>query len=241
MRNLLLGLVCASSLLGGTAQAATNDIIELGVGIRYLFDSGFYKADNKDVDYDTDVFPLVGDQAMGFGLNTALGHRFDSRKGPFEVLIKYNYSTSPADDKSVDFTTSAGSFTANVEGSLDQHDLLLAFRLPATLMPLPVLNSKYLYYDLGMGVSTLSYDYELKSLGVTLAEGTTTRSGLAFNLGVGARIPLSETWTFKAGADVVLSKIQDIEDNTGAVIHYAPKAHGMRLQVGLVHYFESLF
>lgn len=240
MRNLLLGLVCAGGLLGGTARAATNDIIELNLGVRYLFDSGFYKADNEDVDYDTDVFQLVGDQALGFGAGVSIGHRFDSRKGPYEVLLRYTYNTSPEDKGTVTVNTDLGTFPLDLKGSLDQHDAMLVARLPSTLMPLPILNDKHLYYDLGMGVSTLSYDYEYDVLGSTYA-GTKTRSGTAFLAGVGFRLPLNETWTFRAGADFVFSKIQDVKDGSGNVIHYAPNAHGARLQVGLVHYFESLF
>jgi hypothetical protein len=229
-------------LLGGTAQAKNQDLVELGIGVRYLFDSGFYKADNKDVNYDSDTFPLVGDQALGFGAKVAIGHEFDSVKGPWDVLLKYNYSTSPEDNRNgVTRVTDSGMITEDLTGQLDQHDLLLVFRLPGTFMPLPLLNNQHLYYDLGMGVSTLSYDYTYKLAGVETETSVRTRSGLAYNVGIGYRLPLNETWTLNAGADLVFSKIQDINDASGTLSHYSPGAHGMRLQVGLVHYFESLF
>ena len=87
-----------------------------------------------------------------------------------------------------------------------------------------------------MGVTTLSYEY-----GVTDLTAERVRTGLAFNVGMGCRIPLNETWTFRAGADLIFSKVQDIEDGAGNLVHEAPSAHGVRLQAGLVHYFESWF
>jgi hypothetical protein len=236
MRTLLLGLVCTGGLLAGTAQAASNDILELNLGVRYLLSSGYFAADNEDVNYATDVFKLVGDQAMGFGLGAALGHRFDSRQGPWEVLVKYNFSTTPEDEGIRTYPMGNVNVTTNLKGQLDQHDVLLTARFPGNFMPIPVLNHEILYYDLGMGVTTLSYEY-----GVTDLTAERTRSGLAFNVGMGCRIPLSETWTFRAGADLIFSKLQDIEDGSGALISEAPSASGLRLQAALVHYFESRF
>jgi hypothetical protein len=236
MRTLLLGLVCTGGLLAGTAQAASNDILELNLGVRYLFTSGYFAADNEDVNYATDVFPLVGDQAMGFGLGAALGHRFDSRQGPWEVLIKYNFSTTPEDEAVRTYPVGNVNVTTNLKGQLDQHDVLLTARFPGNFMPIPILNHEILYYDLGMGVTTLSYEY-----GVTDLTAERVRTGLAFNVGMGCRIPLNETWTFRAGADLIFSKVQDIEDGAGNLVHEAPSAHGVRLQAGLVHYFESWF
>lgn len=236
MRTLLLGLVCTGGLLAGTAQAAPNDILELNLGVRYLFTSGYFAADNEDVNYATDVFPLVGDQAMGFGLGAALGHRFDSRQGPWEVLVKYNFSTTPEDEGVRTYPVGNVNVTTNLKGQLDQHDVLLTARFPGNFMPIPILNHEILYYDLGVGVTTLSYEY-----GVTDLTAETTRSGMAFNVGMGCRIPLSETWTFRAGADLIFGKIQDIEDGAGNLVHEAPNAHGVRLQAALVHYFESRF
>lgn len=237
MRTLLLGLVCTGGLLAGTAQAASNDILELNLGVRYLFTSGYFAADNEDVNYATDVFPLVGDQSLGFGLGAALGHRFDSRQGPWEVLVKYNFSTTPEDEGVRTWTV--GNIVippTNLKGQLDQHDVLLTARFPGNFMPIPILNHEILYYDLGVGVTTLSYEY-----GTTDLTAETTRSGMAFNVGMGCRIPLSETWSFRAGADLIFSKIQDIEDGAGNLVHEAPNAHGVRLQAALVHYFESRF
>lgn len=233
MRTLLLGLVCTGGLLAGTAQAASNDILELNLGVRYLFTSGYFAADNEDVNYATDVFRLVGDQSMGFGLGVALGHRFDSRQGPWEVLVKYNFSTSPEDEGVPTYPVGN---TVSWKGQLDQHDVLLTARFPGNFMPIPVLNHEILYYDLGMGVTTLNYEF-----GVTDLTAEKVRSGLAFNVGMGCRIPLSETWTFRAGADLIFSKVQDIEDGAGNLVHEAPSAHGVRLQAALVHYFESRF
>jgi len=245
MRTLLLGLVCTGGLLAGTAQAASNDILELNLGVRYLFTSGYFAADNEDVNYATDVFPLVGDQAMGFGLGAALGHRFDSRQGPWEVLVKYNFSTTPEDEGVRTYPVGNVNLSTIRMGQLDQHDVLLTARFPGNFMPIPLLNHEILYYDLGMGVTTLSYEH---TVAIFTPAGTTpevtgarTRTGLAFNVGMGCRIPLNETWTFRAGADLIFGKIQDIEDGAGNLVHEAPSAHGVRLQAALVHYFESRF
>jgi len=242
MRTLLLGLVCTGGLLAGTAQAASNDILELNLGLRYLFSSGYYAADNEDVNYASDVFKLVGDQSLGFGLGAALGHRFDSRQGPWEVLVKYNFSTTPEDEGVRSWTVNNYVILpTNIKGQLDQHDVLLTARFPGNFMPIPILNHDIFYYDLGMGVTTLSYEVEGRRAGVLVLAEERTRSGMAFNVGMGCRIPLNETWTFRAGADLIFSKIQDIEDGSGNLVHEAPGAHGLRLQAALVHYFESRF
>lgn len=236
MRNLLLALVGVAGLACTSVQAANNDLAEVGVGVRYLFDSGVFGGDNPDVKHDTDFMPIAGDQAMGLGLNAAIGHRFDSHRGPYEVLLKYYYSTSSEADIS---TT-----TADVVGSLDQHDLVMAFRLPGEMMPLPILNWNRLYYDLGMGVTTLSYDFERSTTGISgsVSEASRrTRTGLAYNVGVGFRQPLSENLHFNVRADFILGQIQDVQDASGAVVHPGLNAHGARLQLGLVHYFKALF
>jgi hypothetical protein len=236
MRNLLIALVGVAGLACTTAQAANRDVAELGLGVRYLFDSGVFSGDNPDVKHATDFMPITGDQAMGLGVNAAIGHRFDSHRGPYEVLLKYYYSTSSEAE--------LNSATADVIGNLDQHDLVLAFRLPGEMMPLPVLNWNRLYYDLGMGVTTLSYDFERQTSGVsgTVNEATRrTRSGLAYNVGVGFRQELSENLLFNVRADFILGQIQDVQDANGAVVHPGLNAHGARLQVGLVHYFKALF
>lgn len=239
MRNLLFALIGAGSLACGTVLAADNDLVEVGIGARLLFDGNTFTADNPAVNYSSDVFPIVGDQAFGLDLNVALGHRFSTRRGPYEVLLKYYYSMGSEDEG----TVAVGAVTTDIVGTLDQHDFLLAFRLPGELMPIPILNYERLYYDLGMGVTTLSYDYEATNAatGVVTASSRRTRSGLAFNVGAGWRQPLSDNWALSLRADFILGKIQDVENNNGAVIHAAPDAHGLRLQLGVVRYFEALF
>jgi hypothetical protein len=237
MRNLLIALVGVAGLACTTAQAANKDVAEVGLGVRYLFDSGVFGGDNPDVNHVGDFMPITGDQAMGLGLNAAIGHRFDSHRGPYEVLLKYYYSTSSEAELS--------SPAVDITGSLDQHDLIMAFRLPGEMMPLPVLNWNRLYYDLGMGVTTLSYDFERHTTGlsgVAIHEATRrTRSGLAYNVGVGFRQELSENLLFNVRADFILGQIQDVQDASGAVVHPGLNAHGARLQLGLVHYFKALF
>lgn len=237
MRNLLFALVGVAGIACNTAQAANNDMAEVGLGVRYLFDSGVFAGDNPDINPETDFMPISGDQAIGLGVNAAIGHRFDSHRGPYEVLLKYYYSTS----SEADLSTPA----VDVIGSLDQHDLLLAFRLPGEMMPLPILNWNRLYYDLGMGVTTLSYDFERHTTGLSGAaidEVTRrTRSGLAYNMGVGFRQELSENLLFNVRADFVFGQIQDVQDAAGMVVHPGLNAHGARLQLGLVHYFKALF
>jgi hypothetical protein len=241
MRTLLLALFCAGGL-AGAAAAANNDLVELGVGARLLFNADVYAADNPGVDYATDVFPIVGDEAFGLGLNVALGHRFDSRRGPYEVLVKYYYSTGSEDSgtRAVGGSTPA---TYDIVGTLDQHDLLMSFRLPGELMPVPVLNYHDFYYDLGMGVTTLSYKFDRSNAttGALLESSRRTRSGLAFNVGAGWRHALSENTALTLRADFVLGKIQDVKDASGQVVQLSPNAHGARFQLGLVRYFRSLF
>jgi Outer membrane protein beta-barrel domain len=247
MRNLLLAIFCAGSFACATAQAANNDLVELGLGARLLFNSDVYAADNPGVNYGTDVFPIAGDEAFGIGFQGAIGHRFDSRRGPYEVLVKYIYSTSADDGRTV--SVDATTLTSQIyEGALDQHDLILAFRLPGALMPLPILNWNQLYYDLGLGVTTLSYDYTHQQLvmGIppvlTTREATRrTRTGLAFNLGAGWRHELSENTSVTLRADFIMGKIQDVKNAEGQVVQTAPNVHGARFQVGLVRYFHSLF
>ncbi len=236
MRKLLMGLFCAVSLLATSAMAKSNDIVELGLGLRMLFNSDIYSADNVDVDYANDTYPIAGDQAMGFGLNAALGHRFDGRKGPYEVLVKYSWSTSSEDSGSRNFTRN-GIVETGVTGTLSKTDVLFAFRLPSSLMPIPYLNHPNLYYDMGLGFTTLSYDYELSSGFAS----TIDRTGPAFNLGVGYRHELSEDWDLTARADFIFSSIQDIENAAGELVHDSPDANSLHLQIGLVRYFESLF
>jgi hypothetical protein len=242
MRKSLLVLFCAGSLAGTAAQAANNDILELGLGARLLFDSDTYGADNPNVDYATDVFPIIGDQALGIGIHAALGHRFDSRRGPYEVLLKYYYSIGNEEEGTYDLTGPSGDTTYYIVGRLDQHDVLLAFRLPGTMMPLPILDWEKLYYDLGLGVTTLSYEFaQVNTTTLATYETPRTRSGLAYNFGMGWRHELSEEWTFSLRADFVLGKIQDIESASGRVVRAAPDAHGARLQVSMVRYFRTLF
>ena len=239
MRNLLLALFCAGSFACATAQAANNDLVEFGLGARLLFDSNTYAANNPAVNYDTDVFPIVGDQAFGFGFNAAIGHRYNSRRGPYEVLIKYIYSTSPKDKGTATVTVDGlGEIDVDMEGSLNQHDLLLTFRLPGELMPLPILNWNQLYYDLGMGVSTLSYTFDVVG---GSSDSDVVRSGLAYNFGVGWRHEFDENTALTLRTDFVLGKIQDIKDASGQLVHAAPGTNGARLEVGLVRYFKALF
>jgi hypothetical protein len=241
MRNLLLALVCAGSLACGAAHAANNDVFELGLGARLLFDSDVYKADNPGVNYDTDFFRIVGDQAFGIGFDAALGHRFDSRRGPWEMLVKYNYSTSAEDTGVASVPSGAGNLTVDITGKLDQHDLFFTFRLPGDFLPIPLLDSKGFYYDLGLGVTTLSYDHHYDYLGTTIYSSRRTRTGMAYNLGLGWRHDLNENTQLTLRGDVVMGKIQDVEDASGGLVHASPKAHGLRAQVGLIRYFKTPF
>lgn len=241
MRNLLLALVCAGSLACGAAYAANNDVLELGLGARMLFDSDTYTSKNPDVNYESDAFPIMGDQAFGIGATVAVGHRFNSRRGPWEFLVKYIYSTSAEDNGVVTLPSASGDIDVDLAGKLDEHDLFITFRMPSSLVPVPILNYKDFYYDLGLGVTTLSYDYSYEYLGTEIYQTTRTRSGLAYNLGMGWKHEIAEDWALNLRADFVISKIQDIEDASGAVVHASPNAHGARLQVGLVHYFKALF
>lgn len=245
MRSLLLGL-CFVGTLAGSAAAANNDIVELGLGIRYLFDSDFYAADNPGVNYGTDTFPFAGDHAMGFGVHAALGHRFDSRRGPWDLLIKYYYTMGAEADETVNVPVGQSTIAENIVSSLDQHDLLFAVRMRGDngLIPVPVLNSPSLTYDLGIGVTTLSYamDVSLPGSPATLIESTTrTRSGLAFNFGLGWEHELSETLKLQVRGDFIFSKIQNVEDADGNVVHYSPNAHSAKLMIGVSKSFDARF
>lgn len=247
MRSLLLGL-CFVGALAGSAAAVNNDIVELGLGVRYLFDSDYYAADNPGVNYNSDFFPLAGDHALGLGLYGAIGHRFDSRKGPWEFLIKYYY-TRGFEDADVPFTMVSGQSTVNLQSTarLDQHDLLFTFRLPggSDLIPVPLLSSPSLYYDLGFGVSTLAYDYELSSVvggvSVPVASSVRTRSGMAVNFGMGWRHELSETLELNLRGDLIFSSIQNVEDADGKLVHFSPNAHNIKLAIGLTKRFDARF
>jgi len=245
MRSLLLGLCCAGALASGAAAAVNvnNDVAELGLGIRYLFDSDFFAADNPGVNYATDTFPLVGDQAMGFGVYAALGHRFDGRRGPYEVLLKYYYTMASEDEGAVSFVDNGQVQNQTIVGRLDQHDLILAFRLPGQLLPVPLLNSPSLRYDLGLGVTTLAYDMERSSTatGTVLESTVRTRSGLAFNAGVAWTHELRDDLRLDIRADFILGAIQDVENADGDLLHYSPSASNLKLTVGLSKSFRSLF
>lgn len=239
MRHLLMGLFCAGSLLASSAMAKGNDIIELGLGLRMLFNADVYTADNADVDLSTDTFPIAGDHAMGPLLGVALGHQFQSRKGPWACLLKYNYSFG-AEEEVVNaanpFNRGFGAETS-VKGTLSKHDVLLVFRLPSSLSPLPLLDHPNLFYDLGIGASTLSYDYELSSGYASKS----ARTGLAGSFGIGYRHELNEEWDLTAKLDFLFSEIQDIENSSGDLVHDSHDANAMHFQIGVARSFESLF
>ena len=196
------------------------------------------------------TYPFAGNFQTGFGMNFAVGHRFDSRKGPYEILFKYNLTTSMADDGEFNYVDPYNPSTAQLvlnDGSVRLHELYAVVRFPSTLIPVDFMQIDNLYYDLGMGVGTLVYDYDRATWDVTTLSfvdeesRTITRSGLAFNLGVGYRHALSEDLYLTGRLDANFCQIQDIENTDGDLVHPSPETHNLSLSIGVVKYFSSLF
>ncbi len=246
MRKVLLGLLMSVLTIGSAALAANNDVIEFGLTGRYMLDGDTYGADNSGVDYASDTYPLAGDFQMNFGVNLALGHRFDSRKGPFEVLFKYNLTTSMNDVDNYLYVDQYDTVSRlENDGSIRLHEFFGVVRFPSSLVPVDFLQSDNLYYDLGLGVATLVYEYDQATWSnvafVNSQPHTITRSGLAFNVGVGYRLPLTETLSLNARVEASFSQIQDIENSDGDLVHKSPDTNNVGVSIGVTKYFHSLF
>ncbi len=254
----LLFVFAAGTALAGQAD---NSVLEVGLDFRAMLDGNIY-GDNSAVHYDSDTYPFTGDHTFGFGGYAAIGHRFNTKRSDYEFLLKYYFSTTAADLKSrYDLHLDDVSNPEEIrhDGLLREHDLFFTFRLPSTLLPYEFLQSNNLYVDLGAGVTTLVYDYSAESREVTVTypggspvytpvgefgdtvNHTITRSGLAFNVGLGYRTEFRRNYQFSLRLDFNIGRIQDIEDANGRILRASPNTNNVLLSVGLIKYFETLF
>lgn len=257
MRNLMIGLVLGGLCLAGSALATGNDIFEVSLGGRFMFDGDYY-SDSPAFDPVTSTYPLMGANQTGFGLGVAFGHHFQTKRGGFATLVKYNFATSPESDgvfytdaagDFVDTTTPvAGNISNSVTGTLSEHDLMLVFRMSSDLFPYDWMRNPNLFVDLGIGVTTLSYDYIMESQVVpvvgnptTTTERTITRSGLAYSAGLGYNFNLDEDLKLAIRGDMLFGQIQDIEDSAGRLVRSSPNTNQLQLNLVLTKYFNSLF
>jgi hypothetical protein len=242
MRKFLLGLFCAGLIGASPALATNNDIIELGVGLRYLFDGNTFAADNSAVNPELDTMPLAGDYSLGFGFHAACGHRFDSRRLPWEFRLRYDFYMAPKDSGLRTIGGISGvSETHLITGSLYEHDVFMSFRFH-DLLPIQF---DGLYYELGVGAVTLTYDYTRElfdGMSLTPIESKNkTRSGLGVLLGAGYLHDLGDDAYVSASAELVFSQIQDGKDASGGIVHASPNANGLHLRLTYGRYFTSLF
>jgi hypothetical protein len=254
-------LLLSAVLVVVVAQAVEkpHDIFEIGGNLAYRLDQGMYK-DNTAVSYSASngsVFPVMGDYKSDYGLNFGVGHMFSGHRADYGVIFKYYYrSSSEQDGLRLDSGMSASKEVVNW-GYLREHDLLMTFRISSLVFPYDFLHLENLYIDLGAGISTIVYDYKTSSRNVHLVnsdsyyigpgdvfgditEKKTTRSGPILNVGVGYNFPLHETLDLTLRSDMVFGKIQNIEDETGQLVHEGPNVHSMMLSVGLIKHFRSL-
>ncbi|MCA9783627.1 MAG: hypothetical protein KDC10_11715 [Calditrichaeota bacterium] len=257
MRNLMLGFVLGGCMIAGTALATGNDIFEVSLGGRYMLDSGYY-SDTFEFNPTTSVFPLMGANQVGFGAGVAMGHWFQSKRGGYGVLVKYNFNTAPEGDGTfyTDATgnyldvsaPSAGNLINDVVGTLQQHDLMLIFRLSSDLFPYDWMRNPNLFVDLGAGVTTLSYDYTLTqsvsgspATPTVATTRTITRSGMAWSAGLGYNFKLYDDVNLAVRGDMSFGRIQDIQNVQGDVVRTSPNTNNFQLSLVLTKYFNSLF
>ncbi len=256
MRKITLG-VMGLLMTAGSALAAGNDLFELSLGGRFMLDQD-YLGDEEFFDPSTATFPTVGAYNVGFGVGTAIGHRFTTRKGTYDVLLRYNFSLSPetsepfytdATGLALDVDTPVAGMTINeVTGTLYQHDVLMVFRLSSDIFPYDWLRMPGLYADLFAGVSTMTFDYEVSSVEAfnpaspeVVTSNDRTRSGGIFGLGLGYNLELQETVSLQFRGDLTFGRIQDMEDLNGNLKRTSPSSSNIGLNVVLSKQFESLF
>jgi hypothetical protein len=243
MRKFLLGLFCAGLLGASPAIAGNNDLIELGVGLRYLFDSDTYGADNPDVNVLYDTMPFAGDYALGIGFHSAVGHRFDSRRSPWEFRLRHDFYVAFEDEGTRDFDGVAGLYqTQLIKGTLYENDIFFSFRFE-NLLPIDI---EGLYYELGLGVVTLSYDYTRELTDpvldpVVVEDRTVTRSGMGILAGLGYHHTLTDDTYLTGSAEFVFSQIQDITNNSGTILHASPNANGLHFRLTFGRFFTAPF
>lgn len=245
------------------AEEQSFDLFEIGGNMAFRLDQEIYK-DNTGISYSDNagsVFPIMGDFKNDLGLNLGIGHTFSGRRADYGFLLKYYYRSS-SEQEGARLVTTAGGSTLPREtvssGFLREHDVLMTFRISSLIFPYDFMHLKNLYVDLGAGVSTVVYDYETGSRSVhflnedyyyigpgdifgPVTERKTSRSGLVFNVGLGYNIPLQETLDLTLRSDMLFGKIQNIEDNSGGMVHEGPNVHSLMLSVGLVKHFRSSF
>lgn len=257
MHNLMIGFVLGGFCLVGSALATGNDIFEVSLGGRYMFDSGYY-SDTPEFDPVNATFPLMGANQVGFGLGVAMGHLYHTKRGGFATLVKYNFATSPESDgiyytdasgAYLDVTApAAGNLVNTNTGTLSEHDLMLIFRLSSELFPYDWMRSPNLFVDLGAGVTTLSYDFTNEvfefanpASPTTTTTRTITRSGMAFSTGLGYNFNLADDLKLAIRGDMLFGSIQDIEDAAGRLVRTSPNTNQLQFNLALTKYFNSLF
>jgi hypothetical protein len=246
-----------------TAADVPSDIFEIGGNLALRFDSNIYK-NNSAIDYslnNSSVYPFIGDFKNDSGVNIGVGHRFSGRRADYGVLIKYAFRSSGEEVGTrlvYNDNSPASSYEVANKGFVREHDVTLCFRLSPSFFPYDWMHIKNLYVDLGVGVSTVVYDFEYASRSVHMlsdkyyyigpgdvfgdvSSRKIVRSGLIGDIGIGYKFPIHETIDVTVRSDFNLGKIQDIKGVSGDLIHEGPNVNGMVLSVGLIKSFKSIF
>jgi hypothetical protein len=240
MRNLLLGVFCLGVMAGTALATSTDDIIEFGLGARFMLNGDTYYGDNTDVNYGSDGYPFVGSQGLGLGTHLGIGHRFDSRRGSWEFVLGYDYFFGFEDSGERVFTENNSVLPPiKLEGKLRQHDFMMTFRMPFELLPLDIISLDGAFIELAPGVTTLAYEYW--PAGFSEATVKKVRSGLNLGFGLGYALELENEYSLLIRGNMTFGQIQDVENTNGVVVHASPRADNLRLSISLRKYFKAWF